>query len=91
MIKLKRRSKEKARPKKKRRFGPRLDPLINALHSKDGEERRWARLSLVSLGSEAVDPLIELLHDPGHEVRWESAKALGEMPIPGPPRPWWRL
>jgi HEAT repeats len=82
MIKLRRHSKEKARPKKKRSFGPRLDPLIDALHSKDGEERRQARLSLVSLGSEAVDPLIELLHDPDHEVRWEAAKALGEIADP---------
>jgi hypothetical protein len=82
MIKLRRRRKEKVRPKKKRSFGPRLDPLTGALHSKDGEERRQARLSLVSLGSEAVDPLIELLQDPDHEVRWEAAKALGEIADP---------
>ena len=82
MIKLRRRREEKARPKKKRSFGPRLDPLINALHSKDGEERRQARLSLVSLKSEAVDPLLEMLHDPDHEVLWEAAKALGEIADP---------
>jgi hypothetical protein len=67
---------------KKQSFGTLLDPLIDALHSKDGEERQRARLSLVSLGSEAVDPLIELLPDPDHEVRWEAAKALGEIADP---------
>jgi HEAT repeat protein len=82
MIKLRQRREEKVRPKKKRSFGPRLDPLIEALHSKDGEERRQARLSLVSLESEAVDPLIELLQDRDHEVRWEAAKALGEISDP---------
>ncbi len=82
MIKLRRRSKAKARPKRKRGFGPRIDPFIDALHSKDGEERRQARLSLVYLGPEAVDPLMELLHDPDHEVRWEAAKALGEIADP---------
>jgi HEAT repeat protein len=82
MIKLKRRRKEKVRPKRKRSFGPRLDPLINALHSKDGEERRQGRLSLVSVGPEALEPLIEMLNDPDHEVRWEAAKALGEIADP---------
>jgi hypothetical protein len=82
MIKLRRRSEGKARPKK-RSFGPRLDSFINALHSKDGEERRQARLSLVALGSEAVDPLIAMLKDADHEVRWEAAKALAEIADPG--------
>jgi HEAT repeat protein len=82
MIILRRRRKAKARPKRKRSFGPHLDPFMEALHSKDGEERRKARLSLVNLGSEAVDPLMEMLQDPDHEVRWEAAKALGEIADP---------
>ena len=81
-MKINKSKKEKTQPKKKISFGSLLDPLLNALHSEDGEERRRARLSLVSLGSEAVDPLIELLPDPEHEVRWEAAKALGEIADP---------
>jgi len=81
-MKINKSKKEKTQPKKKISFGSLLDPLLNALHSEDGEERRRARLSLVSLGSEAVDPLIELLPDPDHEVRWEAAKALGEIADP---------
>ena len=81
-MKINKSKKEKTQPKKEISFGSLLDPLLKALHSKDGEERRRARLSLVSLGSEAVDPLIELLPDPDHEVRWEAAKALGEIADP---------
>ncbi len=82
MIKLRRRREEKARPKKKRSFGPRLDPLLAALHSEDGLKRQEARHSLVFLRSEAVDALVEMLKDPNHEVRWEAAKALGEIADP---------
>jgi HEAT repeat protein len=81
-MKINKSKKEKTQSKKKISFGSRLDPLLKALHSKEGEERRRARLSLESLGPGAVEALVASLQDPDREVRWEAAKALGEIADP---------
>lgn len=53
---------------------------IAALGDKDGMVRRDARKSLVALGKPAVAPLSRLLrHAASDRVRWEAAKALGEI------------
>jgi HEAT repeat protein len=59
-----------------------LSDLITALADDEGLERRRARLTLVSMGQPAVALLIEGLSDQRERVRWEAAKALGEMRAP---------
>jgi len=56
-----------------------IDELTTALRSDNGLLREHARQALVSAGSAAVEPLIELLTDDSHQVRWEVAKILGEI------------
>lgn len=53
--------------------------LIADLSSDDGMRRVRARHSLVSLGSEAVAPLIKALSNRNQWVRWEAAKALEQI------------
>lgn len=53
--------------------------LIAALHSDDGTVRRSAREALVAIGNPAVRSLIETLRDVNEHLRWEAAKALGEI------------
>jgi HEAT repeat protein len=53
--------------------------LIADLTSDDGVIRVKARRTLVSAGGEAVEPLIEALASPNQWVRWEAAKALGQI------------
>lgn len=60
----------------------RIKPLIADLHSRDGAVRREARHALVFLGKRAVPSLIAALQDPDDDVRWEAAKALGEIADP---------
>ena len=59
-----------------------IKSLIADLHSYDGEVRREARLGLVFIGKMAAPPLIAALQDPDDDVRWEAAKALGEIADP---------
>jgi HEAT repeat protein len=54
----------------------RLSTLVSALRSPDYGERVHARQALEEVGHPAVGPLLELLADPGHQTRWEAAKAL---------------
>lgn len=56
--------------------------LIANLSRKDGGVRERARQSLVAIGTPAVALLIEALVDPKELVRWEAAKALGEIRNP---------
>lgn len=59
-----------------------IAPLISDLSKKDGEVRERAREALVSAGKLAVAPLIEALESPTEQVRWEVAKALGQIGDP---------
>ena len=56
--------------------------LIADLASDDGVVRVKARSALVLSGDEAVEPLIEALVAPSQWVRWEAAKALGQIGSP---------
>jgi HEAT repeat protein len=53
--------------------------LIAGLASDDGVTRVKARHALVLSGDEAVKPLTRALADPNQWVRWEAAKALGQI------------
>jgi HEAT repeat protein len=59
-----------------------LDSLLAALASYDGIARQRARRDLVVIGRPAVAPLIKALTDPNDDVRWEAAKALGQISDP---------
>jgi hypothetical protein len=57
-----------------------LASLIDSLGSRDGLIRQKARRSLVALGPPATGALIRALHESSmDQVRWEAAKALGEI------------
>jgi len=59
--------------------------LIADLASEDWRTRQEARHSLVRLGSRAVAPLIKALGESNNSywaLRWEAAKALGEIADP---------
>jgi len=56
--------------------------LVLGLSSHNGVERQSAREHLVSMGGPAVPHLIKCLSDPRRRVRWEAAKALGEIAHP---------
>jgi len=57
-----------------------LDSLMEKLASKDGVIRQKAREALVVLGKPAVSSLIQALQSSQEDqVRWEAAKALGNI------------
>jgi HEAT repeat protein len=56
--------------------------LVNGLCSEDGLVRVRARKRLVALGNQAVRPLKKLLASKREWVRWEAAKALGQIGDP---------
>jgi HEAT repeat protein len=56
-----------------------IESLIRLLSSGDGAIRQDARASLVAMGQAAVQPLINQLESENSQVRWEAAKALGEI------------
>jgi len=56
--------------------------LIGDLDCADVETCQKARLRLVSMGKPAVGPLIEALKSRKLWVRWEAAKALGQIADP---------
>lgn len=58
------------------------ESLIPALISDNGFEREKARLALVSVGDQAVSPLVHALRDRSERMRWEAAKALGQIGSP---------
>ena len=56
-----------------------IGSLITGLASDDGVTRVKARHALVSVGDKAIKPLIKALADRNQWVRWEAAKALGQI------------
>lgn len=52
------------------------------LQSKNGIERQKARISMVTLGTPAVDFLSELVTHPDDTIRWEVVKGLGQIMDP---------
>jgi HEAT repeat protein len=60
-----------------------VEALIANLASHNDSKRVKARHSLVALGKAAVPSLIEALKDSNTLMRWEAAKALGEIGDPG--------
>jgi len=58
------------------------EALVEALSSKTDEVRVKARHSLVTKGKAAVPSLVEALKNRDELVRWEAAKALGEIGAP---------
>jgi HEAT repeat protein len=61
---------------------PPLQALIKSLSSEDDGVRVKARHSLVAMGKAAVGPLAGALKDGNELLRWEAAKALGEIGVP---------
>jgi HEAT repeat protein len=61
---------------------PPLKALIKSLSSEDDGVRVKARHSLVATGKAAVLPLTEALKSSHALVKWEAAKALGEIGAP---------
>lgn len=59
-----------------------INQLIEQLGDRDGIRRQDAREKLVEIGSPAVPYLIKVLRSPNERVRWEAAKALGEIRDP---------
>ncbi len=64
------------------KIDPAIQSLILALSSRDDTVRVHSRESLVRTGNRAVPQLIEALEHPQHWIRWEAAKALGEIGDP---------
>ncbi len=60
---------------------PSQEELILALSSEDDKVRVKARSSLVALGKAAVPLLAKALKETDNLVRWEAAKALGEIGV----------
>jgi HEAT repeat protein len=56
-----------------------ITSLVVQLGDDDGLLRRKARESLVNLDGSAVPSLVKALSNPSRDVRWEAAKALGEL------------
>jgi HEAT repeat protein len=56
--------------------------LVADLDNQDGLVRVRARKSLVAIGSQAVEPLVQALGSKREWVRWEAAKALGQIGDP---------
>jgi HEAT repeat protein len=59
-----------------------IDSLVAGLGSNDGVTRVRSRRSLVTLGADAVPALVQALASPKEYVRWEAAKALGQIGDP---------
>ena len=59
-----------------------VSELVLGLSSHNGVERQSAREDLVSMGGSVVPQLIQCLSDPRRQVRWEAAKALGQIGDP---------
>ena len=56
--------------------------LIAALGGPNPADRQHARDMLVAVGRPAVGPLVRLLDDPDHRVRWEVVKTLAAIGDP---------
>jgi HEAT repeat protein len=56
-----------------------LEAVVADLASHDDRTREKARHTLVAMGKDPVPSLIEALKDKRYLMRWEAAKALGEI------------
>ncbi len=59
-----------------------IDTLCSLLGGKDGVTRSKARAALFDIGRPAVAALVSALKDRNQTMRWESAKALGQIRDP---------
>jgi HEAT repeat protein len=59
-----------------------ISSLVAELSKEDGAARQRARHSLVAIGAPAVASLIEALASRNELLRWEAAKALGDIRDP---------
>ena len=59
-----------------------ISSLVSLLAGKDGVARIKARAALVDIGRPAVSALVSALKDRNQTMRWESAKALGQIRDP---------
>ncbi len=62
--------------------GKECDMLIADFMSENDSTRENARLSLVSMGEQSVGKLAKALRDKRDQVRWQAAKALGQIASP---------
>jgi HEAT repeat protein len=60
-------------------MGNNIDALIEDFTCDDVIKCQTARRSLVKMGNEVVEPLAQALSNKKHWVRWEAAKALGQI------------
>jgi len=63
-------------------LGEEIENYIAELGSEDGLKRQSARHILVHYGSNAVPALASALSNNNEHIRWEAAKALGEIEHP---------
>jgi HEAT repeat protein len=70
--------------KKSEEIKSQIETLISELSSHNDSTRRKARYALVGMGETAIPSLIEILRnrDTHPLIRWEAAKALGEIADP---------
>ncbi len=61
---------------------PELRRMVADLTCDDVVKCQKARRALVSMGEDAVEPLVQALHDKRRFVRWEAAKALSQIASP---------
>jgi HEAT repeat protein len=59
-----------------------IEGYIREIGSPNGSERAHARFELIKCGKIVTPFLIEALKDKNHQVRWEAAKAFGEIKDP---------
>ncbi len=59
-----------------------VDSLVGNLASDDSVVRVKARKSLVTMGGQAVGPVVEALKSNKHWMRWEAAKTLAQISDP---------
>ncbi len=77
---------ESVKQKEEKRTGgvkePSMEALINTLSTLKDKAREGARHTLVAMGKPAVPSLIKALKNKKALIRWEAAKALGEIGDP---------
>ena len=59
-----------------------IKALLDDLTCDDVIKCQEARKSLVAMGKPAIPALLEALHHENRQVRWEAAKALGQLADP---------
>jgi HEAT repeat protein len=59
-----------------------INSLMATLNSDDGLARQQARITLIHIGTPAVEPLIKALASDNQYMHWEAAKALSQIGDP---------